>query len=235
MGDAQRIDMEARSAILAATDIHRDFQTADGLLPVLKGISMVINKGQVIAVTGASGVGKSTLLHILGGLDRPTRGEVTIGEVSFKDKSEQTLARFRNQKVGFVFQHHYLLEDFSALENVMIPLLLAGLGRSEARAKGELLLDEIGLKDRASHRPKQLSGGEQQRVAVARALANDPEIVLADEPSGNLDTATGRSLHDLLFRLNSEKQITFLLATHNTELADRCEYEFRMVDGRLAV
>ena len=234
MGHTQDINSEGSAAILAAEDIHRDFQTADGPLSVLKGISLKVNKGQMAVIMGASGVGKSTLLHILGGLDRPTRGEVSVGNVSFNDKSEEALARFRNKKVGFVFQHHYLLEDFTAVENVMIPLLLAGCKRSHALAKGELLLEEVGLIDRRSHRPQQLSGGEQQRVAVARALANDPEIVLADEPSGNLDTTTGRSLHDLLFRLRAEKQTTFLIATHNTELADRCECRFRMVDGRLA-
>jgi len=234
MGHTQDINSEGRAAILAAEDIHRDFQTADGPLSVLKGITLEVEKGQMAVVMGASGVGKSTLLHILGGLDRPTRGKVSVGNVSFSDKSEEALARFRNKKVGFVFQHHYLLEDFTAVENVMIPLLLSGCKRSHALAKGELLLEEVGLIDRRSHRPQQLSGGEQQRVAVARALANDPEIVLADEPSGNLDTTTGRSLHDLLFRLRAEKQTTFMIATHNTELADRCERRFKMVDGRLA-
>ena len=153
----------------------------------------------MVAVTGASGVGKSTLLHILGGLDRPSKGRVTVSRTSFEGLSEADLARFRNRKVGFVFQFHYLLDDFKALENVMIPMILGGRSHPEAARRGELLLEQVGLKDRMTHRPKQLSGGEQQRVAVARALANEPEIVLADEPSGNLDTATGRKLHDLLF------------------------------------
>ena len=228
------MNMECSEPILSARDIHREFKTADGILPVLKGITLEVKRGQMAAVTGASGVGKSTLLHILGGLDRPTQGEVKIDKVSFNGKSEETLARFRNKQVGFVFQHHYLLDDFNALENVMIPMILSGCKRADAETRGELLLEEIGLIDRKTHRPRELSGGEQQRVAVARALANDPRIVLADEPSGNLDTSTGRALHDLLFRLNSEKSVSFVIATHNRELAESCEREFKMVDGRLS-
>jgi lipoprotein-releasing system ATP-binding protein len=188
----------------------------------------------MVSVTGASGVGKSTLLHILGGLDRPTQGRVSIGEQPLEKLSETGLARFRNRRVGFVFQFHYLLEDFTALENVLIPLLLARHTREAARERAELLLDHVGLKDRKTHRPRELSGGEQQRVAVARALANSPDVVLADEPSGNLDTATGRKLHDLLFRLNSENSTSFLIATHNRELADNCNVEHRLVEGRMA-
>lgn len=220
--------------ILAAADIHRKFQTAKGTLEVLKGISLEVKQGQMVAVTGASGVGKSTLLHILGGLDRPTQGEVRIGEQRLDKLSETGLARFRNRKVGFVFQFHYLLEDFTALENILVPLLLAGHSREAGRTRAELLLEQVGLTDRATHRPRELSGGEQQRVAVARALANQPEIVLADEPSGNLDTATGRKLHELLFRLNSENGTSFLIATHNRELADQCAVECTLADGRIA-
>jgi lipoprotein-releasing system ATP-binding protein len=158
---------------------------------------------------------------------------VSLGGVSLNDQSESQLARLRNRKVGFVFQHHYLLEDFDALENVMIPMLVAGADRTAARERAELLLTQVGLRDRMTHRPGQLSGGEQQRVAVARALANDPEIVLADEPSGDLDTATGRRLHDLLFQLNAEKEVTFVIATHNRELAARCDRQLEIVDGRI--
>lgn len=219
--------------ILTAKDIHRVFKTTSTVLPVLRGISLDIQRREVSAVMGASGVGKSTLLHILGGLDRPTQGEVCLNGVSLSGQSEKALAQFRNRNVGFVFQHHYLLEDFSALENIMIPMLVAGKPRSEAAAQGELLLNLVGLSDRAEHRPRQLSGGEQQRVAVARALANNPGIVLADEPSGNLDTATGRKLHDLLFDLNLSKGITFMIATHNVELAERCHRRLEMVDGTL--
>lgn len=225
--------MESSERILSAMNVHRAFQTAEGPLEVLRGIDLDLEKGQTAAVCGASGVGKSTLLHILGGLDRPTQGEVSLDGVSLGSQTEHELAGFRNEKVGFVFQFHYLLEDFTALENVMMPMLVAGRNRSEAARKGELLLDQMGLKDRKSHRPRQLSGGEQQRVAVARALANDPEVVLADEPSGNLDTATGRMLHDLLLEFNSEKGITLLIATHNMELAARCQRRFEIVDGKL--
>jgi lipoprotein-releasing system ATP-binding protein len=153
--------------------------------------------------------------------------------VTLGDKSEAQLAAFRNETIGFVFQFHYLMDDFTAVENVMMPQLVAGAKRSDAAARAEQLLAMVGLKDRTSHRPKQLSGGEQQRVAVARALANDPPIVLADEPSGNLDTSTGRRLHDLLFQLNAENDTTFLIATHNRELADRCDSETQIVDGRI--
>jgi lipoprotein-releasing system ATP-binding protein len=225
--------MEMSEQILSATNIHREFRTAEGVLPVLKGVDLNVRRSEMLAITGASGVGKSTLLHILGGLDRPTSGEVLLDETPVSKLSEEELARLRNRKVGFVFQFHYLLEDFDALENVMIPILLAGKSRSEAHARAEQLIDDIGLTDRKSHRPKQLSGGEQQRIAVARALANDPGIVLADEPSGNLDTGTGRQLHDLLFRLNEQKSITFVIATHNRELAERCGREIRMADGRI--
>ncbi|MEW6412022.1 MAG: ABC transporter ATP-binding protein [Candidatus Zixiibacteriota bacterium] len=225
--------IDAKESILSAKDIHREFRTANTVLKVLTGVDLDISRRQTVAVTGASGVGKSTLLHILGGLDRPTKGEVLVGGVALTGQSEKSLAMFRNKKIGFVFQFHYLLEDFTALENVMIPLLVAGEKKSDALGKGELLLEQVGLKDRAEHRPHQLSGGEQQRVAVARALANEPDIVLADEPSGNLDTATGRRLHELLFELNSEQSITFLIATHNQELARRCDRNLTIVDGAI--
>ena len=219
---------------MSAKDIHRDFKTTEAVLPVLKGIDLDIKNRETVAITGASGVGKSTLLHILGGLDRPTSGEVTVKGVSLSRQSEKSLAIFRNEKIGFIFQFHYLMEDFSALENVMIPMMVAGVGNKDAAGKAELRLKLVGLKDRMKHRPHQMSGGEQQRVAVARALANDPEIVLADEPSGNLDTATGKKLHDLLFELNSEQGITFLIATHNQELANNCARNLKLIDGRIA-
>lgn len=219
--------------VLVARGVARTFETTEGPLAVLTGIDLQVARGETIAITGPSGVGKSTLLHILGGLDHPTNGEVTIAGSSLAGQSEAALARFRNKTVGFVFQFHYLLEDFTAQENVMIPILLAGRSRAEASRRAELLLDQIGLGQRRTHRPRQLSGGEQQRVAVARALANSPELVLADEPSGNLDPHTGRMLHELLFRLNAEQQITFVIATHNRELAERSNRELRMVEGSL--
>ncbi len=225
--------MQQSKHILEATGVHRQFETAEGTLQVLKGVDLAVKRGEMVAITGVSGVGKSTLLHILGGLDRPSDGQVSLDGMAFSSLTEEERAKIRNQKVGFVFQFHYLLEDFTALENVMIPMLLAGVKRTDAARQGELLLAEVGLSGRKSHRPDQLSGGEQQRVAVARALANDPGVVLADEPSGNLDSATGRMLHDLLFRLNSEKSTTFLIATHNQELAERCTRQLHMADGRL--
>lgn len=226
--------MDSDNNILSATGVGREFQTATGTLRVLDDVSLTVKTGQFAAVTGASGVGKSTLLHILGGLDRPSEGSVRVGGQSFSGMNETDLARFRNHKVGFVFQFHYLMDDFNALENVMIPMLIAGQSRARAKERGELLLEQIGLTNRKTHRPKELSGGEQQRVAVARALANEPDIVLADEPSGNLDTATGRRLHDLLFKLSESNSTSFLVATHNRELADKCDVEFRLVEGKLA-
>ena len=225
---------DTSSVILSAVDVHREFKTAEGALQVLKGVTLEIARGQMAAVVGASGVGKSTLLHLLGGLDRPTRGDIHLGDCNLNTMNETSLARFRNKRVGFVFQSHYLLDDFTALENVMIPMILAGEARPAAVERSELLLADVGLTDRKTHFPYQLSGGEQQRVAVARALANEPDVVLADEPSGNLDTATGRKLHDLLHRLNADKHTSFLIATHNRELADSCHRELELVDGRIA-
>jgi lipoprotein-releasing system ATP-binding protein len=225
--------MQPSASVLSATDLHRAFQTANGVLPVLKGVNLEIHKGEMAAVTGASGVGKSTLLHLLGGLDRPNSGEVRVNEELLTSKNEKELAAFRTKHVGFVFQFHYLLEDFTALENVMVPLILDGNDLDKARSRAEQLMASVGLTDRTSHRPRELSGGEQQRVAVARALANNPTLVLADEPSGNLDTATGRKLHELLFALSREKSISFVIATHNSELAAACDRKFHMADGRI--
>ena len=224
--------MDNIQPVLTAVDVHRSFKTAETELHVLRGVNMQVKPAEMVAVTGVSGVGKSTLLHILGGLDRPTKGFARIGETELGSKSETELAHLRNEKVGFVFQFHYLLEDFTALENVMIPLLVSGKSHSEARERAEQLLEMVGLRDRRTHRPKQLSGGEQQRVAVAWALANDSEIVMADEPSGNLDIETGRKLHELLFELNQTRKTTFLIATHNRELAAKCHRELEIVDGQ---
>ena len=224
--------MDNLQPVLTALDVHRIFATPETELHVLKGVNLQIKRGEMVAVTGESGVGKSTLLHILGGLDRPSSGSARIGETDLATKNETELAHLRNEKVGFVFQFHYLLEDFSALENVMVPMLVSRKNWRDSRQRAELLLEQVGLKDRSTHRPRQLSGGEQQRVAVARALANDSEIVMADEPSGNLDIATGRKLHDLLFELNRTNGTTFLIATHNRELAERCHRELEMVDGK---
>jgi len=227
--------LESESAninpLLAAQGICRNFGTSEGNLEVLKGVNLNVYSGDMAVVVGESGVGKSTLLHILGGLDRPTQGTLMVDGQSFIDKSETELARFRNKNIGFVFQHHYLLEDFTALENTMMPGLIAGMSKIDASETAEQLLTDVGLKDRMKHRPKQLSGGEQQRVAVARALANMPKIVIADEPSGNLDIKTGEKLHQLLARLNETKGVTFLIATHNLDLAQSCRRVVKLEGG----
>jgi len=219
--------------ILSANDIHREFTTLQQPLSVLKGVNLQLKPHDTAAITGASGIGKSTLLHILGGLDKPSKGNVSISGEELSTKSEDALAKFRNTKVGFVFQFHYLLEDFSALENIMIPMMVAGQNKAESKGNAELLLELVGLIDRKDHRPAELSGGEQQRIAVARALANNPSLVIADEPSGNLDYDTGQKLHELMMKLNDEKKITFLIATHNLELSKQCKRRFKIVDGVL--
>ena len=225
--------MDKSEKVLTATNIHREFTMPGSSVSVLTGVELSLNNGDMASVSGASGVGKSTLMHILGGLDRPTKGEVNIAGETLTNRSEASLARLRNRRVGFVFQNHYLLEDFSALENVMMPMLVGGRSVREAALRGEHLLEQVGLSNRAVHRPREISGGEQQRVAVARALANSPEIVLADEPTGNLDMATGRILFDLLLRLNSDNGVTFFLATHNQELARECRRRFSIEKGKI--
>ena len=217
--------------LLIARDIFRHFETSEGTIEVLKGINLGIREGDMVAVVGESGVGKSTLLHILGGLDRPSAGTVEVKGESFNRKSESELAKYRNRHVGFVFQQHYLMEDFTALENAMMPALISGKSKAEATTIAEQLLREVGLSDRMTHRPRELSGGEQQRVAVARALANNPGIVIADEPSGNLDIKTGERLHSLLADLNQSRGITFLIATHNKDLARTCRRVVKLENG----
>ena len=226
--------MKDNGGIISATALHKEYLSGESRLSVLNGVSLNVKTGDTVAVTGASGVGKSTLLHLLGGLDRPSSGTVEVSNLQLNTQSDAELARFRCTNMGFVFQHHYLMEDFSALENVMIPQLIAGKTESESRRRSEQLLQEVGLRDRMSHRPGQLSGGEQQRVAVARALANEPKVLIADEPSGNLDTQTGRHLHDLLFGLNRKSNTTIIVATHNRELADGCRREIRLVAGQIS-
>jgi lipoprotein-releasing system ATP-binding protein len=203
-------------------------------LRVLDGIDLAIGRGEMLAIVGASGVGKSTFLHILGGLDRPTSGSVLFGDVDVFGLDANQLARFRNERVGFVFQFHHLLPEFSALENVMMPALIRRTGWSEAAGTASALLKEVGLGGRLHHRPGELSGGEQQRVAVARALVLKPDVVLADEPTGNLDMHTGEAIHDLLLSINKQKGTTFVIVTHNDKLAVRAHRVLRMAEGRLA-
>jgi lipoprotein-releasing system ATP-binding protein len=202
-------------------------------LHVLNGIDLDIGKGEMLAIVGASGVGKSTFLHILGGLDRPTSGKVFYGDVDVFGLENDRIARFRNERVGFVFQFHHLLPEFSALENVMMPALIRGTGRKEAAETAMNILVDVGLGGRVHHRPGELSGGEQQRVAVARALMLNPDVVLADEPTGNLDTHTGEAVHELLQKINKEKGITFVIVTHNDKLAVRADRVLRMMEGKM--
>jgi lipoprotein-releasing system ATP-binding protein len=218
--------------ILKGVGIHRSFPTGAGTLHVLKGVDIAVEKGEIVAVVGASGVGKSTLLHILGALDRPTEGRVSLNSTDVFSLSDRELAHFRNKTIGFVFQFHHLLPEFSALENVMMPKLISGEQETPIRRKALDLLSEVGLSDRADHKPPELSGGEQQRVAVARALVNDPQVVIADEPSGNLDKATGEELHNLISALNRKKGQTFVMATHNQLLAGRADRIVALVEGK---
>jgi lipoprotein-releasing system ATP-binding protein len=202
-------------------------------LHVLEGIDLDIQKGEMLAIVGASGVGKSTFLHIIGGLDRPTAGKVWYGDLDVFGLENDRIAQFRNERVGFVFQFHHLLPEFSALENVMMPALIRRIGREEAAETAARLLKDVGLGARLHHRPGELSGGEQQRVAVARALMLNPDVVLADEPTGNLDSHTGEAVHQLLQDINKQKGVTFVIVTHNDKLAIRADRVLRMTEGKL--
>jgi len=216
--------------LLQARGIKRTY----GALQVLKGIDIEVNSGEVVAIVGASGAGKSTLLHILGTLDRPDEGEVFIGNTKVSGLGDKELAKFRNEEIGFIFQFHNLLAEFTALENACMPgYINAGLSEKEIKRRGEELLGLLGLSDRVNHLPSQLSGGEQQRVAVARALLNKPAIVLADEPSGNLDSQNALDLHQLFFKLRDELGHTFIIVTHNEDLATMADRRLVMQDGRM--
>ena len=219
--------------LVEAQNIEKSFYTPAGELKILRGVDLSIKPGEVIAIVGASGVGKSTFLHVLGTLDRPTSGKVFYEGADIFSKDNGSLALFRNRTIGFVFQFHHLLPEFSALENVMMPGLVGFCNHDEIRSRAEELLSELGVHDRKDHRPGELSGGEQQRVAVARALILNPKVVLADEPTGNLDTLTGDELFSLLVKLNRERGITFVIVTHNDALSKRCHRVMKMVDGRL--
>jgi lipoprotein-releasing system ATP-binding protein len=219
--------------VLEATDLHKSFRTRYEDLHVLKGVSFSATRGQVTCVVGPSGSGKSTLLHILGGLDRPDRGKVVLDSTGLFDHSDSELARYRNEKVGFIFQFHHLLPEFNALENVMMPLIIRGTDGTTGAVKARNALKDAGLVNRERHRPNELSGGERQRVAVARALVGEPRLVLADEPSGNLDAESSRMLHDLIWRLSRDKGLTFVIVTHNNSLAEKADRRLRLVDGKL--
>jgi len=221
------------SSLVEVAHLFKSFRSGEERLDILVDLELQVREGAMIAVTGASGSGKSTFLHLVGGVDTPDSGTIIIAgqDISHLDKS--ALARFRNRHVGFVFQFHHLLPEFSALENVMFPLLLRGLSRSEALPSAMKLLEEAGIADRGEHRPGELSGGEQQRVAVARALAGNPSLLLADEPTGNLDVYTAETIHRLLIEVHTRHQLTSIIVTHNARLAHLCDVEYRMIGGRL--
>lgn len=202
-----------------------------GTLQVLKGVDVEIGRGEVVAIVGKSGAGKTTLLHILGTLDRADSGEVLYDTTKIADLNDKQLSAFRNEHIGFIFQFHHLLDEFTALENVCIPAFIGDKNRSAVVKRATELLTYLGLSDRLTHKPKELSGGEQQRVAIARSLINDPDIVLADEPTGNLDTRTSGDIHQLIFKLREDFNQTFVIVTHNEDLANRCDRTLTMADG----
>ncbi len=222
------------SSILKCSDIHREFRKGkNDTLKILQGVSIEIEQNRINVIVGASGAGKSTLLHILGGLDKPTYGSVWLNDKDIYKLDDDELTEIRNNEIGFVFQFHHLLPEFTAAENINIPQLIAGKSESEALKRSLELLEIVGLTERMEHKPAELSGGEQQRIAVARALANNPKIILADEPTGNLDTNNSDILNSLFIRLRDEFQCTFLIVTHNAELMNIGDRVIEMKDGRL--
>lgn len=222
------------SAILEARALRKSFRGGDdSILEILMDVNVAVHRGEVLAVVGASGSGKSTLLHLLGALDSPTDGEIFLDGVPYSRLSAEQRDQMRNVKLGFVFQFHHLLREFTALENVMMPLLIRGIDEEAARSRAEQLLARVGLAGRMAHRPAQLSGGEQQRCAVARGVVNDPIVLLADEPSGNLDDMHSAQLHDLLFELARELETALVVVTHNRSLAERADRTLRLANGRL--
>ncbi len=221
------------SPLVQVRGLRKIFKKGGTEIHALKGIDLAVNRGEMVVVVGTSGAGKSTLLHILGTLDRPSHGKVLYQGEDIFGRPEEALAEFRNREIGFVFQFHHLLPEFDALENTMMPALIQGMDRKGARQKAEEILVEVGLKDRIWHKPGELSGGEQQRVAVARALVLHPALLLADEPTGNLDSKTGERIMDLIFSLNQAKGITLVIVTHNETLARRFPQRISLADGRV--
>jgi lipoprotein-releasing system ATP-binding protein len=215
--------------MLTARNVTKNYSN----LPILKGVDINVSKGEIVTIVGSSGAGKSTLLHILGTLDSPTTGDVILNDVNLTRLKGNALADFRNRHIGFIFQFHHLLPEFNALENVCVPGFIAGTSKNAVREKAAFLLETLGLKDRLDHKPNALSGGEQQRVAVARALINNPDVVMADEPTGNLDSHNARELHNLFFELREKFNQTFIIVTHNEELAPLSDRQLVMKDGRI--
>ena len=219
-------------ALVAARELEREYRVGPETVRVLRGVSLSVNAGESVALIGASGVGKSTLLHLLGGLDRPTVGQVLFAGEDMYARSESALARLRRTEIAFIFQFYNLLGEMTALENAMMPALLQRLPAPQARERGAAALHEVGLGDRLAHRPGELSGGEQQRVAIARALVAEPRLVLADEPTGNLDPKTSEVIWELFLRLQAERGLAFVIATHNHDLARKTDHGYRLVEGR---
>lgn len=215
--------------MINARNIHKNYNK----LEILKGIDVDINEGEIVSIVGSSGAGKTTLLTILGTLDRPTSGELTIAGTNVHNLNDTKLAAFRNLNIGFVFQFHHLLPEFNAIENICMPAFIAKTNRKQAEKRAEELLEYLGLSERKLHKPSELSGGEQQRVAVARALINSPKVIFADEPSGNLDSKTAQELHQLFFNLRKAYNQTFVIVTHNTELANMADRKLEMKDGNI--
>ncbi len=219
--------------MIALRHVTKEYVDGPRVVRVLTGLDLEIAAGERVAIVGESGVGKSTLLHIVGTLDRPSSGEVWFDGEDLATKSDRELAAFRNREIGFIFQFHHLLPDFTALENVMMPARIAGVGTEPARRQAAALLERVGLAERLGHKPGELSGGEQQRVAVARALIQEPRVLLADEPTGNLDPLTGEGVQDLLIELNRERRTTLVVVTHNRGLADAMDRTLRLAGGRI--
>jgi lipoprotein-releasing system ATP-binding protein len=225
---------QSDGALLVARDVHKSYTMGKRTLEVLRGVSLTIGRTEFLALRGASGAGKSTLLHLLGGLDAPNSGEIIFAGQKLTNLNGASRSRWRNQKVGFIFQAYHLLPELDALENVCLPARLARVAAREAEARGRDLLGRVGLAKRLEHKPFELSGGEQQRVAIARALVNSPELILADEPTGNLDSHTGDEIMELLLALRGERQTTLIIATHDAKIAERAPKVFELVDGQLA-
>ena len=217
--------------LLSAHEIRKVYDSSVGEVEVLRGVTLEVHPGEIVSIIGPSGVGKSTLLNIIGTLDRPTSGELVINDKNVFSMSDSELSDFRSVSIGFIFQFHHLLPEFTALENVMLPALLSGGSKEKVIENASSLLADIGLTNRVSHKPSELSGGERQRVAVARALMNNPELVLADEPSGNLDRENAEALYELIWKMREEKKQTFIIVTHNEELAEKADRIIRLEDG----
>jgi lipoprotein-releasing system ATP-binding protein len=227
-------DSAGRGAHLVVQDLHKVFMHGGRRLEILRGIRMEVRPGEMVAIVGASGVGKSTLLHVLGTLDAPTSGSMRFDGQELTKMAPARLADFRNREIGFVFQFHHLLPEFTALENVMMPALIQRMPRTEAESRSRTMLSRVGLSERLTHRPGELSGGEQQRVALARALVLEPRLLLADEPTGNLDTVTAAAMHELFVQLNRELGGSMIIVTHNPDLAARMPRQLHMIDGLIA-